>query len=138
MEEESIIEARLNRLKDSYLARIRERESEIANVKQKLAVVEQVLADCQHLGNLAPVAPTENRFSGAERGLTDALLVAMESIQHPARPPEIRDFLLANGFQPKAKRFLSHVSTTLRRLEQGGRITKEPTPKGTAYKRKER
>jgi hypothetical protein len=122
-------EDRLEMLKARYLKQIEEKQAEIAAVKQRLLLLDELKAEADNLLLIdSPMAPDPRLdplpgHLGTGSGLTDAIINAAASFKgKPFSPPEMRKFLLATGFKPSGKHFGVSVGTTLKRLAMQKRM----------------
>jgi hypothetical protein len=136
-------EDRLDILKAKYLKQIDAKNSEIATIRQKLALLDELKAEADGLALFDPMTtakiPTQiggiNLVSGA--GLTETILSAVSSFgTKPFAPPAMRKHLLDHGFKPGGKNFSVSVGTTLKRLAAQNKILAEKFNGKTVYRAK--
>jgi hypothetical protein len=125
-------EDRLEMLKARYLKQIEEKQAEIAAIKQRLLLLDDLQAEADNLLLIdSPVAPGSKMALRKGRpftatGLTDSIISAAAAFNgKPFSPPEIRKYLLATGFKPAGKHFGVSVGTTLKRLAMQKRMVSE-------------
>ena len=136
-------EDRIDLLKEKYLKQIDVKQTEIAAIRQKLSILEELKAEVNGLvlfkeadGSPVKLAPTDNHLFVAT-GLTDAVMKSISWFgTKPFSPPMMRQCLLNNGFKPSGKNFNVSVGTTLKRLADQGRILKETVNDKPVYKAK--
>ena len=134
-------EDRLDVLKGKYLKLIETKQGEITAIRQKLSLLDELKAEADSL-TLFPTAnltengkSKENQFAAS--GLTESVIkMASWFGDMPFTPPEMRDYLLKNGFKPAGKNFSVSVGTTLKRLAERGIILSDKMNGKTVYKAK--
>lgn len=91
-------------------------------IDRRLAEISQTIATLSRLIGLTPTVPL---------GLTDAVRLAVRGSGVPVTPVEIRDRLIAIGFDmSKYTNELAAVHTILKRLNDSGEIRFLPRPSG--------
>jgi hypothetical protein len=128
---------RLETLRDNYREKIVACESEIRRLKERLALVEEVLKDAQQL----PLIPDGNRpeFSTRYSGMT-LTKAAYDAVQRiggngGTTAQDIANFMQNNGYQHKnPKWFLTTVILTLKRLATADKIKTEKVGGRRIYK----
>ena len=92
------------------------------DIDRRLAELSQTIATLSRLVGLTPTVPL---------GLTDAVRLAVRGAGVPTTPVEIRDRLVAIGFDlSKYSNQLAAVHTILKRLNEAGEIRFVPRPSG--------
>lgn len=125
-------EDRLDMLKDKYLKQVDLKQAEIAAIRQKIALLDELKseADTLSLPDIPGTIPAKNgnssEHSFASTGLTESVLNAVSWFGTKTfRPPEMRKHLLSVGFKPNGKNFNVSVATTLNRLAARGKLARE-------------
>jgi hypothetical protein len=136
-------EDRLDMLKSKYLKQIDNKQAEIAAIRQKLMLLDELKAEADSLGlfdaAITVVANTNGPkdHSFASTGLTDAVMNSVSYFGTRAfSPPEMRRYLLENGFKPSGKNFAVSVGTTLTRLAAREKILASVVNGRTVYRAK--
>ena len=121
-------------LKSKYLEKVRTKERELAGLKSKLQLIEELETESESLnGEVA----TDGKYRDTK--LTEAILDAIQTIAVSAGvgTPAIAQYLLSQGFRPKGKNFKISVGTTLKRLAgKQNKITTEKKDGDRLYKAK--
>jgi hypothetical protein len=91
--------------------------------------IEGLAALCDEEDHSRESLPEDLREPDAEGGLTGSILGFLTSYALPAKVPQIRDALVAEGFDPeKYSNFLTVIHNTLHRLERQGQVAKVRLP----------
>src|SRR6266849_8797995 len=107
----------LEKLKQKYADKIKQREAELEVLRVKLNVIEAVDAEARHL----ELGLASNAYAG--KGLTKAIEQAIKAIgEEGVTASAMTKHLLENGFKSASQNIAVSVHTTLRRLVEKGRI----------------
>jgi hypothetical protein len=107
----------LEKLKQKYADKIKQREAELEALHAKLNVIEEVDAEARHL----ELGLGSNTYAG--KGLTQAIEEAIKAIgQEGVSARALTKHLRENGFKSASQNVAVSVHTTLRRLLEKGRI----------------
>lgn len=114
-------------LKAKYLNEIRVREKELAALKTKLQVIEELESESDSLNGASVSAAPGKKYE--RMGLTEAVLDAVNTIAVASFVPssKIKKQLLDNGFRPFGKNFSVSLYKTLKRLSESKRIHDQMT-----------
>lgn len=138
-------EDRLDVLKAKYLKQIDAKQDEIAAIRQKLLVLDELKAEADNLELPELPISIPRKVLGADlsehafaaTGLTDSVIKSVSWFGTKAfRPPDMRKHLLEHGFKPTGKNFGVSVGTTLKRLAARGKILCEDLNGKTVYRAK--
>jgi hypothetical protein len=115
------------------------KEREIESLRAKLEVLTELLSE--HESRVEPEQPvvhprSESQSNGqlflggryTNMRLTNAVRDAIRQFPTGASVPEVRDFLLKNGFRPRGENFHNSVATALIRMVGKG-LTKSDGPR---------
>jgi hypothetical protein len=125
-------------LRTKYLEQAKAKEAELAELRVKIAVLDELSVEAGELSSVKNRDSAHGRPAGSPKldaklnqavlrsGLTNSVLIAItQDSSRLFSPPQMRDYLLANGFKPGGKNFGVSVGTTLKRLADQGRIMRE-------------
>ncbi len=117
---------RLEILKAKCEQEIQAKEREIQTLKAKLATLQTLAQEAEKLSN-----PEAEPDKYANMGMTESILDAVNHLEsvsvHGATASQIRDYMIAHGFNPSEENphnFSIAVSVTLKRLSEQSRIKK--------------
>src|ERR1700677_3327812 len=131
------VENSIDALRKKYLRMRLDTEAQLASIRQKLAVLDELKAEASQSesgAGLTAAEVTSQFFKGIpprkipdDAGLTDAILLAAKAFfGKPFTPPQLRDCLLANGYKPiNIENFAIAIGTTLSRLVASDRLVSE-------------
>jgi len=132
-------------MKDVYLEALENARAELsALVKQRSELDERIVrltksieglqSLCEDKGQSAGLTPKIECELSDSMGLSDAIRQILANSILPRTAPEIRDFLVAEGFEPNDySNMLTVIHNTLRRLERQGEISKVRFPGGSFW-----
>jgi hypothetical protein len=107
----------IEKLKQRYVSAIKQKESELLALQNKLAVIEEIDQEVRNF----ELDLGSNKYAG--KGMTEAILDAISDIgRNGATPSQITKHLLANGFKSTSENVIVSVHTTLRRLAEQKRV----------------
>lgn len=100
-------------LKSKYLEQVREKERELAGLRSKLQLIQELEQESESLNE---ASPANGKYR--ELGLTESVLDAIQSIgaSNGVSATDVAKYLVSQGFQPKGKNFKVSVGSTLKRL----------------------
>lgn len=121
---------KLSLLKARYQNEINAREKELAQLRAKLQVIEELESESESLNGSAVAAAAGKKYD--HMTLTEATLDAINTIAVGTlvTTSKVKKHMLANGFQPGGKNFTISLAKTLKRLADSSRIQQKKTDEG--------
>lgn len=116
-----MIDDKFQLLKSKYLERVRSKERELIELKEKIRLIQELEAEA----NAEPSGHVETDNSKyKDVGLTEAIIdtLGILGASEWVSAAAVRQHLLSQGFQPEGKHFAVSVGTTLKRLSKAKRI----------------
>jgi hypothetical protein len=122
---------KLQLLKTRYLELIRGTERTLAELKRKVAFIDELEKESDGIENGEPAIQgiqsakeAANATDYTSTGLTEAALDAVRTLGagNCVTASAVAGYLLGKGFRPKGKNFKISVGTTLKRLAKSDRI----------------
>jgi hypothetical protein len=111
---------RLEILKAKCEQEIQDAEENLRVLKAKLANLVSLAQESEKLAN-PKSEPNKYSESGFTKAVWDAIKALWEARKYPATTTEIKNFLLAHGFQA-GENFDTAIYTVLARLHKGGKV----------------